>query len=369
MHANMPRADGPVDRGARREPRHETESALEPAALTEATATRPGLDLTHRDEPWRRRAANATGHVAVLTLVLLAAPIPCLVAEHHGYTWSLLIFGLPIATILAWFHLTPRRELAPVRSAFYTSLLLLVTMGWALNLLFADDFFRYENPDAVLGHHFPWAWPSFDGGRFTMQPSIPIEEFIFYGSGFVAMLVIYVWGCEDFFRRYQPPSYGQRVRSQRTIFQLSLLPVLVVLILVVAATVTKSLLGPPGLPGYLIYLLVIPLLTTLLLGRVAVPFINWRAFAFMMVVILGNSVLWEVSLALPQGWWQYREDAMIGLFLRRWHSLPIEAVVVWFLAPFATVVVFEALKVFFHHPEPRISAHLRRALDTLRWIR
>jgi hypothetical protein len=315
---------------------------------------------------WRERLANATGHVVAITVILLIAPVPCLVFRDHGYTWSLLIFLLPIVSILTWFHLTPRDELGPVRKAFWWTVALLVAMGWVLNFLFADDFFRYDNPAAVLGTRFPLSLPSVDGWRLTMDPSIPIEEFAFYGSGFVAMLIVYVWGCEDFFRLYQPSGYEERVRAQRTIFQPSWTPVLAVGALVLVATAIKAWLGPPGFPGYLVYLLAIPLTTTLVLGRVALPFINWRAYVFMLLIILANSVLWEVSLALPQGWWRYREEAMIGLFIGPWHRLPIEAVIVWFLAPIATVVTFEALKVFFHHPERGLGAHVSRAVEQYR---
>ena len=38
---------------------------------------------------------------------------------------------------------------------------------------------------------------------------------------------------------------------------------------------------------------------------------------------------------------------MIGIYVKIWHSLPVEAVIVWFLAPIATVVTFDAFKRFF----------------------
>jgi hypothetical protein len=90
-----------------------------------------------------------------------------------------------------------------------------------------------------------------------------------------------------------------------------------------------------------------------MLLKVARPFINWPAFTLMLFYILGLSVLWEVSLALPGGWWNYQHPRMMGVRIERWSQLPLEAVLVWFLAAFATVVVFEAMKVLFSRPSPR----------------
>jgi hypothetical protein len=35
---------------------------------------------------------------------------------------------------------------------------------------------------------------------------------------------------------------------------------------------------------------------------------------------------------------------MIGLFLRAWHDLPLEAVLVWLMTPVATVITLETLR-------------------------
>ncbi len=66
-------------------------------------------------------------------------------------------------------------------------------------------------------------------------------------------------------------------------------------------------------------------------------FINWRAFSFTFFVITLISLLWEVTLAIPYGWWNYKSNQMMGLFINAWWKLPVEAVCVWFMVTFTTL--------------------------------
>lgn len=291
-------------------------------------------------------SVDAARHVAVLGAVLISSPVPCLVAKSHNYTWSLLIFLGPIATILHWFYRTEEKELSGSRKAFLFTLGLLVPMGFLLNLFFADDFFRYDDPNATLG----WYIPALDFFSVDWEHPIPVEEFAFYTTGFIAMLLIYIWGDETFFERYQRRDHTEAITVETAIVQWSVVPVVLALVVVGGAWLFKESQGDGGFPGYLAYLMGIPFVVSVTLYRVAAPFINWRAYAFMFVVILADSVTWEVTLAIPQGWWGYRDEQMMGVFIQAWNNLPIEAVLVWVLATFATVVTFEAAKVFFYHP-------------------
>jgi hypothetical protein len=56
-------------------------------------------------------------------------------------------------------------------------------------------------------------------------------------------------------------------------------------------------------------------------------FINWRAFTFTFFLVLLISLLREVTLALPYGWWEYRPGVLTGLHIGVWSSLPIEGFV------------------------------------------
>ncbi len=298
----------------------------------------------------KQRAANVAEHVAFVLGSLLVGPIAALMAPAYNYSLSLLIFIVPCVGISFWFYLTPEDELAGSRKAFTRTLALLIPMGIILNLLFADNFFTYPNSNAVIG----WSIPSLDFFSIDFEHPIPVEEFAFYSAGFVAMLLIYIWGDRSFFSLYRRGDPQALARPVTTLIQTAWKPGMFAIIGVGLAWLCKACFASNSdFPGYLAYLLMLPAVVCITLFRTAAPLINWRAFVFMAVVILLNSVLWEVSLALPEGWWGYQKAPMLGIFIARWSNLPLEAVVVWILAPLTTVVTFEAMRVYTHHPEPQ----------------
>src|SRR5215469_3751740 len=75
-------------------------------------------------------------------------------------------------------------------------------------------------------------------------------------------------------------------------------------------------------------------------------FINWRALSMTMFFIMLVSMLWEATLALPYGWWNYQHRTMMGVFIGAWCALPIEAVLVWLAVSYGTVILFEAVKIW-----------------------
>ena len=80
--------------------------------------------------------------------------------------------------------------------------------------------------------------------------------------------------------------------------------------------------------------------------RVTRRFINWRALSLTIFIMLPVSMLWEATLALPYGWWNYEHGAMMGVFIGAWADLPIEAVMVWLAVTYGTVILFEAVKIW-----------------------
>lgn len=290
-----------------------------------------------RPNPVQRRSVFAM----LATLVL--SPVPSLVADRYNYTWSLLLFVMPSALILGWFASTRDEELRPVRKAFWLTLGLLVPMGFLLNLLFAGHFFVYRNTGAVLGLYVPGL--TLHGWDWALK--FPVEEFGFYGLGFFTMLLIYLWADATFLRRDHVTR--ARYHGQGKVLQFAVVPALVALTVVALGIAYKQSHGG-GFPGYLTFLMCVPFVLALTLYKVARDVVNWPAFALMLLYILGLSVLWEASLALPGQWWDYRHEQMVGLYVARWTRLPVEAVLVWFLAAFATAIVFEAAKAFIYHP-------------------
>jgi hypothetical protein len=104
--------------------------------------------------------------------------------------------------------------------------------------------------------------------------------------------------------------------------------------------------SPAGFPWYFTYLTVVSIVPSAGFFRTARPFINWRAFSFTFFVILLISLLWEVTLAIPFGWWGYRSDMMLGITIDAWSGLPIEAVGVWLAVSFTAVITYEVIKIW-----------------------
>lgn len=63
-------------------------------------------------------------------------------------------------------------------------------------------------------------------------------------------------------------------------------------------------------------------------------------------------LLWEATLALPYNWWNFQHRQMIGLFIGAWSGLPIEEVCVWIAVTYATVIIFEVMKVLIASERP-----------------
>ena len=74
------------------------------------------------------------------------------------------------------------------------------------------------------------------------------------------------------------------------------------------------------------------------------PVVNWRALSLTMFMLLITSMLWEVTLALPYGWWGFQDAAMIGVRIPAWSGLPVEEVSVWIGVTYATVIVYEIVR-------------------------
>jgi hypothetical protein len=70
-----------------------------------------------------------------------------------------------------------------------------------------------------------------------------------------------------------------------------------------------------------------------------------------MAVVL-VSLLWEVTLALPNGWRDYRHEHMMGLFMKPWNGLPFEAVLLWPISAWSNVLLFETFRIYVYSDRP-----------------
>ncbi len=270
-----------------------------------------------------------------------------------GYTKSLVLFLAPLAALTWWF--AQHRETTYQKRAFWRSIAILVPLGFALDLLFANTFFRFPNHGAVLGECTspagePLAWSA---ASLLCIPArggvVPVEEFVFYLSGFMVVLLAYIWADEYWLERYNLRDYENPALTEERLVRLQPSALILGVALTLLAFVAKWWFGGEGagaFPGYAIFLIFFSIVPTAWLFPAARPCINWRAFSFTFFLILLVSLVWEATLALPYGWWGYREDQMMGIAVEAWFDLPLEAVVVWFAVTFTTVVIFEVVKLW-----------------------
>jgi hypothetical protein len=255
----------------------------------------------------------------------------------YGYTWSLLLFVVPILVILLWF--LPSEGLDIPQRAFWRTIVILVPLGWLLDFLFAQYFFSFPNSQATLEIH---AW--------ALGRPVPIEEYVFYLTGFVAVLLLYVWLGEYWLAAYSVPDYPGEARKIIRLLRFHPTSLILGAVLIGAAWFYKKRFAPigahDGFPGYFAFLVAGALVPSVSFFPVARRFINWRAFSLTAFFMLLISLLWEVTLALPYGWWKFRHRQMIGIFIGPWNELPIEEVCLWMAVTYATAIVFEIVKLW-----------------------
>jgi hypothetical protein len=265
------------------------------------------------------------------TLTVGADPSP------HGYTWSLLFFIVPILTIGGWF--LPSEGLEIPQRAFWRTIGILVPLGCMLDFFFARWFFCFPNPKATLQILAP-----------ALGPWVPVEEYVFYFTGFVNVLLLYVWLSEYWLAAYSVRDYPSEARAARRLLQFHAESLVLAVGLIAIAWLYKKYFAAPadrdGFPGYFTFLVVGALVPAMSFYPIARRFMNWRAFSLTLFFMLLISLLWEATLALPYGWWNFRHRQMMGLFVGAWFNLPIEEVCVWMAVTYATTIVYEVMKVW-----------------------
>jgi hypothetical protein len=264
-----------------------------------------------------------------------------------GYSWSLLLFVIPILVIGVWF--LPSEQVQIPKRAFWRTIWFLVPIGFGLDFFFAHRFFEFKNSGATVGI----AAPAIGGG-------VPVEEYIFYFTGFLAVLLIYVWLDEYWLRNYNVSDYKDAQRQIDRLLKLHPASLIVGLVLIAIAIWYKKLHSPSpqGFPGYFTVLVLGGVVPSASLFHTARRFINWRAFSLTIFMILLISLFWEATLAVPYQWWGYQQEEMIGISMGAWAGLPIEAVLAWIAVTYGTTIVYEIMKVWQASGESARSAFL-----------
>jgi len=253
----------------------------------------------------------------------------------HGYTWSLLLFVVPIVVIGFWF--VPAEGVEIPRRAFCWTIGILVPLGFGLDFFFARWFFVFPNIGATLKIGAP-----------ALGAPVPIEEYIFYFTGFLCVLLTYVWLDEFWLAAYNVADYAGESKKISRLLQFHPTSAVVGALLIVMAVVYKKMFSPvpDGFPGYFTFLVLGAFIPAASFFPTARPFINWRAFSLTLFILVLVSLLWEATLAVPYQWWGFRPAQMTGLFIGAWAGLPIEEVGVWIAVSYATVIVFEIFKLW-----------------------
>lgn len=288
--------------------------------------------------------------VRVSAVVDVSVPNP----SPYGYTVSLLLFIIPILVLAFW--LVPKDGVKISKKAFVRTIGLLVPLGLILDFFFAHLFLKFPNPQATLDFPAPALGQCEHCHIFIGTPehiivgSVPIEEYIFYLTGFTFILLFYIWLDEFWLAAYKVPENARERTEFSRLLQFHPASLVLALILISAAIVCRHLYNashpnePAGFPGYFVFLVLGALGPAVGIFPSALPVINWRAVSLVLFVTLLTSLLWEATLGVPYGWWDYQHSQMMGVFVTAWNKLPLEAIVVWVAVSFETVIVYEVLK-------------------------
>lgn len=286
-----------------------------------------------------RLVAAILGMIAVpaaLTLhrVRVSATVDPSVANSspYGYTVSLLLFILPIIVIGLW--LAPKDDVKISKKSFLWTIGILFPLGAALDFFFARFFFTYSNAGATLRI----TAPALGGG-------VPVEEYVFYLTGFVAILLIYIWLDEYWLAAYSVPVDSAQRTDFARLLRFHPQSLIWAVVLIAAAILYRlAFVKTPGFPGYFTALVLGALGPSAALLPSALPVINWRAFSLTAILILLISLLWEATLGVPYGWWGFQHERMLGLFITAWCDLPIEEIFLWITVTYTTVIVYEIVR-------------------------
>lgn len=272
-----------------------------------------------------------------------------------AYTWSLAFFAVPNAALILFMWRHPGEV---ENRALWSTVGVIFSVGAVLDLFLAHEWFVFHNTTAVLGYHLP-------GFSFTelewKAGFIPIEEFGFYFLGAVFMTAMYAWGDIALFSRYQHPDPRSLARSGRIMAahpQASWVGALIVILVTGVVVVAEWVRNGDGFAGYFCFLVAIGVLPPFWTLKRVAPMINWQAFLFMYSVLIMLSIIWEATLGLQYGWWDYRKEHMIGLFIKPWYGLPFEAVLMWLVSGWAAVIFYETFRLVGYSGKPMRSALL-----------
>ena len=208
------------------------------------------------------------------------------------YTLSLSFFLAP--NILITYCLFKRKLLSiDQKKSFFLNVFFLSMVGVVLDLAFAHLFFSFPNESMVIGINIF---------------KIPIEEFIFYFSGFYFILGSYIVFNHMAFKN---KSYvGNYIRHSKYIERktdlvneiVNLSIVFYIVCVSFAVIICFHFFNKEGsFPGYATFLAIFAYFPYVIFGKKSFRHLNIESFILTLFTITALSYFWEVELALPRG--------------------------------------------------------------------
>jgi hypothetical protein len=280
----------------------------------------------------------------VMLVITLAVPLVLDTFGRLTYASSLAFWIIPIVYLLPLFLTLTTGDKQRLRRALWLTVVPIVVLGVIL--------------DFLIGHltlKFPGC--TLDDGRYVycLDGRVPVEELLFYAMGPVAMVLVYAAADERWLSAYNPKD--DLVDAK--LLQIS--PPLVATAALAAAALSVVWFVRGTFPTYAVFLTAGAVLPAVFLYRAVGRFVNWPAFAVTVLYVALTSIIWEVTLAVPRGWWGYEMRGMLGAIgpWSRPEPFPLEAAFVWIAAPFSCVLTYEFAKAFMYHPSPSARVALR----------
>ena len=231
----------------------------------------------------------------------------------------------------------------------YTSIYIFV-LGAVLDVVFGGTVFLFDAADKYIVPPFR-----------AIKGTVPLEEFLFYGTGGLAIVLVYFWADEYWFSAYNVRCRRELIPRPGYLIKFSPLALATACGLLIAGIIAKRAVAHVwAIPVYYTFLVLVALTPAVVLFEALKGLVNWRAFSFTALYVMLTSILWEVTLGIPQFWWRYKESGMIGKSIDAfsYHEngkiaiFPIEALIVWIAVSFSVILFYEAMKAYRYDSRP-----------------
>jgi hypothetical protein len=265
---------------------------------------------------------------------------------------------LPWVFLLIWYYKTKDDYLTKIGKALFWNAVFIGGVWIVLDVFLANLLFQFPHADAhYLPPFYGYVWDGQCATIWTLlnpecykPPSIPLEEALFYLGSAALLRLLYMWAAEDMFKEYSLPrdEYVREAHAALPVVQWNKRLIITAFVILAVGVLIKKFGwhdNHDGFPYYLLAELVIVFVPLCALYNKVHKFTNPRAFLFVMVLQVLVSIVWEATLALPYGYWNYRPQSMVGLVAVPWSNLALEACFLWVSVAWGVMFMYELSKI------------------------